>query len=313
MFNNKMLYEQSQTNLARRSESRTDVRRISGTTRLTEVDCGKFLVLALAADTSLILPNASSCIGGQVDGMVVKNNGGHTLTIVGDQNSNDQLVGNYAGASVNVDGNAFGPHPNVPVGFGFSFVSTGNKWCIRVSGSPVTSSVPITTDLGDLRFSTTVEAASGLSFSTLSTGTNGIKLSPGPGRSIVMDTPNLVCVNTITATSLVGQVETPTQNSIRNIQDVIFDSTSGTASVQSSPGKDLRISCPSDKKVIIDGNLQVNGVIDANLGQILIAPTQNSIESIRDVFFETTPVAASVRSGTGKDLRLSCPLDKRLL
>jgi len=67
-----MNYEQSQTNLALRSQHRTDVRRISKTTKLTDVDCGKFLVLALADDMSLILPNASTCIGGQVDGMVVE-------------------------------------------------------------------------------------------------------------------------------------------------------------------------------------------------------------------------------------------------
>jgi hypothetical protein len=395
-----MIFEQSQTNLALRSESRTDVRRISGTTRLTDVDCGKYLVLALADDTNLILPDASSCIGGQVDGMVVENDGAHTLTIIGDQGSNDQLVGNYAGASLNVDGDAFGPHPNVPVGFGFSLVSTGKQWCIRVSGSPVTSSS--TPDLAGL--SASVETVSGVTYSKLSSATNGIKLSPGPGCSIIMNTSNLVCPNTITAASIVGQIATQTQNGIRSIQDVMFETTPGTAMVQSGAGKDLVLSSPIGKKVFLDGIVEVNDIkvnqkLDLNsqdilnvknlqaqtlagtlttgaqpnitsignltfseeskpgitskvsistaggallklrsLGAIqleapivqctdmivsnltssningsLSNPTQNNIASIRDVFFETTPVVASLRSGTGKDLRLTCPSDKEVI
>ena len=268
-----MNYEQVQTNLALRSLSRADVRRITKTTMLTDVDCGKFLTLALVENTSLILPNASTCIGGQIDGMVVENSGGHTLSIsVGDLNGSnvEQLVGNYAGASLNVDGNTFGPHINVPVGFGFTLTSTGTKWCIRVSGLPVTTTS--TPDrIGDLSFSTTIES-DGQVYSTLSTETHGIKLSSGSNqtKSIVMNTNLLDCTNNIRART-----------------------------IQSKPGNHLTLSCPVDHKVVVDGNLEVTGNVD--------------VESIRGVFFETDANEASVRSGTGKDLVLSCPTEQKVI
>ena len=130
-----MFMEQGQTNLSHRSQSRMDVRQISRSTTLSDVDCGKFLVLKLAANTTLTLPLASSCIGCQMEGMVIQNTGGFSLNIVGDQGSNAQLVGSYGASNLNVNGAAFGPHSDVPVGFGFRIISTGTRWCIRVSGS----------------------------------------------------------------------------------------------------------------------------------------------------------------------------------
>jgi len=317
-----MNYEQSQTNLAVRSKHRTDVRRISETTKLTDVDCGKFLVLALTDNMSLILPNAASCIGGQVDGMVVKNDGAHSLTIVGDQESNDQLVGNYAGASMNVDGDAFGPHPNVPVGFGFSFLSTGTKWCIRVSGSPTS---PF--DTADLSVSMT-NAGNGQVYSTISTETHGIKLSPGLGKGILIDTPNLSCSNMITATSLIGQIGTPNQNNIESIRDVFFETDTDSATVRSNTGKDLVLSCPLTKKVVIDANLDLKTKDLVNAGNVtatsltatsltgqIATPDQNLIRSIQNVFFDnSSPLdTASIRSKAGLDLKLSCSQNKKIV
>jgi len=283
------------------------------------VDCGKFLVLALAGDMRLILPNASSCIGGQVDGMVVENNGSHALTIVGDQESNDQLVGNYAGLSLNKNGSAFGPHANVPVGFGFSLLSTGTKWCIHVSGSLVESSYffnqkdindvrelhaetvegtlttgaqPNITSVGNLKFtmmdsasilstnnqdinlsppldrivlikdmtfSSRMDQESELPYATISTETCGIKLMPLAGHDILMVTQNVVCSDTVTATTFVGQIGTSTQNGIESIRDVCFETDPSAASIRSSAGKDLELSCPSEKKIVVNGKLEING------------------------------------------------------
>ena len=128
------------------STSRCDVRLItSRSTTLSDVDCGKFLVLKLAEDTTLILPLASSCVGGEIKGMVIENKGGFALNIVGrgssDNNAQPQwLVGSYTygnGAAhyKNVDGQDFGPNANVPVGFFFKFQSTGAGWCIMVGGA----------------------------------------------------------------------------------------------------------------------------------------------------------------------------------
>ena len=129
--------EQAQTNLAIRTHTRSDVRRITRSTTLTDVDCGKFLVLALDTDTVLTLPNASACVGGKIEGMVVTNYNSVSLTIVGysSETGNAQLVGTYGEAALNKDGVQFGPHANVAVGFAFSLMSTGSRWCVCVSGA----------------------------------------------------------------------------------------------------------------------------------------------------------------------------------
>ena len=185
--------EQSQTNLSHRShESRMDVRQISRSTTLSDVDCGKFLVLKLAANTTLTLPLASSCIGCHFEGMVIQNAGGFSLTIAGDQGSNAQLVGSYErGTSSNVNGTAFGPHSNVPIGFGFRIVSTGTRWCTWVSGSRFQKNTSTGGGGGDLSGLPDIDP----SLLDLFNNIPPILINPNPNPIIIPIIPNIPNLN----------------------------------------------------------------------------------------------------------------------
>jgi len=236
-----MLMEQSQTNFSHRSQSRTDVRLVSGSTTLSEVDCGKFLVLKLVANTSLTLPVASSCIGCRIEGMIVENTGGFSLAIAGDNGSSSQLVGCYGEAALNVDGTQFGPVANAPVGMTFTFFSTGTKWCIRVSGSraPINGAINFTFDSGDV---------------------------PPVDDTPVDDTPVAAAANVIITPTPPNLVLPPVINLpvttnpkfIQTFGDLQFDMNDLNASVVRAIERNLRLTCKPGKRIILDGALEVS-------------------------------------------------------
>ena len=115
------VHEQSQTNLTHRlTNNRFDIRKLSASTTLSNVDCGKFLnVVFLIADITLTLPDALTCIGGEIRGMVIKKGtGNHTLTITA---KSGQLIDGKGSAGI---------YENVSLGFPFSAISTGRNWCL---------------------------------------------------------------------------------------------------------------------------------------------------------------------------------------
>jgi len=114
-------FEQSQTNLAHRlSGIRLDILKVSLSATLSDVDCGKFFYVVFRnEDITLTLPDASTCIGGEIRGMVTEEGtGNHTLTISA---QSGQLIDGKGSAGV---------YENVPLGFPFTATSTGRNWCL---------------------------------------------------------------------------------------------------------------------------------------------------------------------------------------
>ena len=114
--------EQSQTNLNHRLtiNNRFDIRKLSASTTLSDVDCGKFLyIVFLNANITLTLPDASTCIGAEIRGMVTEEGTGNlTLTILA---KSGQLIDGKGSAGV---------YENVALGFPFTAISTGRNWCL---------------------------------------------------------------------------------------------------------------------------------------------------------------------------------------
>ena len=114
------VHEQSQTNMTNRLTNTFDIRKLSASATLSDVDCGKFLyIVFLNANITLTLPDASTCIGGEIRGMVTEEGtGNRTLTILA---KNNQLIDGKGSAGV---------YENVAFGFPFTATSTGRNWCL---------------------------------------------------------------------------------------------------------------------------------------------------------------------------------------
>lgn len=124
--------ETAVTNPQERYKGRVDVRRVTATETLSEVDSNKMLVItSAAADITLTLPSAETCIGSVIQGIVQTSAGTNSLILTAA--TVGQLLCPSSGTVYAENGTAV-TLPLVSVGTCFRAFSTGLKWVLQVSG-----------------------------------------------------------------------------------------------------------------------------------------------------------------------------------